>query len=71
MSGHLVKDGHPKPAPRRSKGSVVSTTYEFQPDQYMRQADQRTFGQMLYDSKQGKVCGRTPKNWGKEITVFN
>jgi hypothetical protein len=48
--------------PRKSKGSVVSTTYEFP---YMRQASDRTLRQLIYDSRQGKVLGRTPKNWGK------
>lgn len=52
--------------PRRSKGSVVSTTYEFP---YMRKATERTFGQIIYDSKQGKVLGRTPKNWGEEFSA--
>lgn len=69
MSSHLVsgQSGQPKAAPRRSKGSVVSTTYEFP---YMRQKTERTFGQLIYDSKQGKVLGRTPKNWGKEFFRF-
>lgn len=72
MSGHLVsgQSGQPKAAPRRSKGSVVSTTYEFQPDQYMRKKTERTFGQIIYDSKQGKVLGRTPKNWGEHFFSF-
>lgn len=55
----------PKVTPRRSsskKGSDVSQTYEFP---YMRQARQRTLGQLIYDGRQGKILGRTPKNWGK------
>lgn len=55
----------PKVMPRRAtKGSLVSQTYEFP---YMRQPKTRTLGQLIYDSKQGKVLGRTPKNWGKSI----
>lgn len=56
----------PKVMPRRSsskKGSDVSQTYEFP---YMRQAKQRTLGQLIYDGRQGKILGRTPKNWGKQ-----
>jgi len=51
--------GQPK---RRSKGSVVSTTYEFP----MRQPTNKSLRQIIYDGKEGKVLGRTPRNWGKK-----
>lgn len=57
--------GQPKITPRRSKGSVVSTTYEFP-----RQAEKKTLGQLIYDGENGKVFGRTPKNWGKKKKLF-
>jgi len=47
---------------RSTKGSVTATTYEFP---YMRQKKERTLGQLIYDGQQGKVFGRTPKNWGE------
>lgn len=59
--------GQPKIVPRRSKGSVVSTTYEFP---YLRQAEKKTLGQLIYDGENGKVFGRTPKNWGKAESAF-
>lgn len=65
MSGHMVAGQSGQP--RKSKGSVVSTTYEFP---YMRQASDRTLGQIIYDSKQGKILGRTPKNWGKFLVFI-
>lgn len=58
----------PKVTPRRSKGSIVSQTYEFP---YMRQARQRTLAQLIYDGRQGKILGRTPKNWGKQASRLN
>lgn len=61
MSG---KNNQPTVTPRRgTKGSMTSTTYEFP---YMRQKTERTLGQLIYDGKNGKVFGRTPKNWGKK-----
>lgn len=60
MSG---KKEQPKVTPHRSKGgSVVSQTYEFP---YLREKNEKTLGQLMYDSKAGKVLGRTPKNWGE------
>jgi hypothetical protein len=58
--------GKPKIVPQRSKGSVVSTTYEFP---YQRQAEVKTLRQIIYDGENGKVLGRTPKNWGKKRYV--
>jgi hypothetical protein len=55
-----MSNGQPKITPRRSKGSVVSNTYEFP-----RQAEKKTLAQLIYDGENGKVFGRTPKNWGK------
>lgn len=66
MSG---QSGQPKVTPRRgTKGSMSSTTYEFP---YMRQKTERTLGQLIYDGEQGKILGRTPKNWGKSRTLIS
>lgn len=54
------KSNQPKVTPRKSKGSVVSTTYEFP-----YKPAEKSLGKLLYDSQQGKVLGRTPKNWGE------
>lgn len=54
------KSNQPKVTPRKSKGSVVSNTYEFP-----YKPAEKSLGKLLYDSQQGKVLGRTPKNWGE------
>lgn len=57
------KKEEPKLTSRHSKGgSIVSQTYEFP---YGRSKNEKTLGQLVYDSKAGKVLGRTPKNWGE------
>jgi sodium/potassium-transporting ATPase subunit beta len=57
---------NPKIVKRSTKGSVVSTTYEFPLD---RKKNQRTLKEIIYDRENGKVLGRTPKNWG-ELLLF-
>jgi hypothetical protein len=48
---------------RKSRASdLATTTYEFP---YMRKPTNKSFGQLIYDRQQGKVFGRTPKNWGE------
>lgn len=55
------KTSQPKVTPRRSKGgSIVSQTYQFP-----YKPAEKSLGQLIYDSEQGKVLGRTPRNWGK------
>ncbi|XP_070497050.1 sodium/potassium-transporting ATPase subunit beta-1-like isoform X1 [Chironomus tepperi] len=54
---------------QKSRGSdLVTTTYEFP---YMKKPEQKSFGKLLYDREQGKVFGRTPKNWGQLIFFYS
>lgn len=46
-----------KPKPR-----LQSTTYEFP---IRGPAEKKTLRQIIYDKQEGRVLGRTPKNWGK------
>lgn len=57
---------NPKIVRRATKGSVVSTTYEFPLD---RKKNQLTLCQTIYDENTGKFLGRTPKNWGKKLEI--
>ena len=52
---------------QKSRGSdLVAKTYEFS-DSYMTKPEQKSFGQLVYDGQNGKVFGRTPKNWGEKF----
>lgn len=63
-----------KATPRKSKGSLTAQTYEFP---IMNQRDERTLRQIIYDSSNGKILGRTSSQWGKKcrllsvITIFS
>lgn len=59
------KSNHPKIISREKKGSVEQT-YEFE---YLNQPAERTLGQIIYDSGNGKILGRTPKNWGERSST--
>jgi hypothetical protein len=66
MSTQATGEAIPLKAKRKSRGSEVvatATTYDF--DQYMKKPKDKTLGQLVYDRQNGKVFGRTPKNWGK------
>lgn len=56
----------PKIVKRRSTAGSVIQTYEFP----LQMQPKKTLGQLLYDSKKGKILGRTPKNWGKEFSII-
>lgn len=55
-----AKSNQPKVTSRKSKGSVVSTTYEFP-----YKPAEKSLGTLIYDNQKGTVLGRTPKNWGE------
>lgn len=56
--------GVPKVQPRKKKGDLQSTTYEFP---YMRKKENKSLAKIIYDSEQGSILGRTPESWGMFI----
>jgi hypothetical protein len=57
----MSKNNQPSIVRRSTKGSVVSTTYEFP----IRQKKTKTLQEIIYDSSEGTILGRTASSWGK------